>query len=187
MKTQIQNIEYDFLFDLKDRENELKYFKMKNKYEHQFSPEEKELFQEEISNKLSDLLKEIDVLIIPETSNQCLLDIIKLTKKDVIILEKNTKENIIQDLNNQTMMKDERTKLLNSIAEMEVLKIANIAGNQRKRFVGNLFKQLNKEQFENKKIAFLDDSVFSGYTFLAANHILFGLNFKKIILFSKID
>lgn len=185
---QLQNVTYNYIFDLKDRLLETTYFKMKNKYDYSFTCEEKAQFQSQVLLSLELSLCNVDTLIVPETSNKCLLEIAYKTGKEVVVLHKNSKDNIIIAISQQTMMKAEKAKLLSSLESMDTIKIANIAGNQRKRFVECLFKPLdNAEILKGKNVALLDDSVFSGYTFLAANHILSGLNQQNLILFSKVD
>lgn len=189
MKTaQLQNVIYNYLFDLKDRMSEITYFKMKNKYGYSFTSQEKEEFQNQVLVGLENHLNNIDILIVPETGNECLLEIAYRTGKEIVIFPKNNKEDIILAVTKQAMMKAEKAKLLSSLEAMDTIKIANIAGNQRKRFIECLFKSIDDmEIFKDKNVALLDDSVFSGYTFLAANHILNGLNKQNLILFSKVD
>lgn len=161
---------------------------MKNKYGYSFLPEEKISFQQQVVKKLSPHLSPNSTLIVPETSNLCLLEIAQLTGCPTILLKKNMKEKILLDLDNQAMMKAERQKLISSINAMETVKIANIAGNQRKRFIGSLFQPLNEYLILDKSdVVFLDDSIFSGYTFMAAQHVLTQYQPKNFVLFTKID
>lgn len=66
------------------------------------------------------------------------------------------------------MMKFERAKLHKSLNTSSVIKMADIAGNQRKRFVDCLFKAV---QCSND-VVLIDDSIFSGHTLIAAKEAL---------------
>ncbi len=181
---------YEFFYSLNIVENFQLYLKFKNKYDQSFTFNEFLQFSETVLNKLNVTPSwiESDIIIIPETNNINLLSILEQSNKKVFILKKSTKTKIIQKLEEQSMMKAEKSKLFKILEEMETVKIANIPGNQRKRFIGCLFdsESLSKEKFShNSKILFLDDSIFSGYTFLAAQHCLSEIPHKNIILFDK--
>ena len=84
------------------------------------------------------------------------------------------------------MMKMEKSKLLNILNKKDKIKIADIPGNQRKRFINCLInKEILKKININNKILFLDDSIFSGYTFLAAQEMLKSYKVENVILFNK--
>ena len=76
-----------------------------------------------------------------------------------------------------------REKLFSSLDEMNRVKIAGIAGTQRKRFIQCLFEELNVDDIG--QTIFFDDSIFSGYTFLAAQYRLKNLPHDNIVLFDK--
>jgi hypothetical protein len=181
--SQINQMTYSFCFDLKTRENELNYFKMKNKYGYSFTKEEKFIFQKNVTTTINNLLE--NNIIFPETGNTCLIEIAEMSGKNIIVLEKNTKKDILLQLDNQSMMKAEREKLYKIISENETVKMAQLPGNQRKRLEKLLFK--SPKLSLDKSYTFLDDSIFSGYTFLAAQEAIKSVKHNNIVLFSKID
>lgn len=78
------------------------------------------------------------------------------------------------------MMKDERKKLIKNIEEMEDIKIGLVAANQRTRIANILFRI--EEDLNNKRVLFMDDSVFTGSTLKAISQLV---EFKEaIVLFS---
>lgn len=163
---------------------------MKNKYDYSLSEEEKNTFIKRLNNSFEKdkIFQESEYLIVPETDNQFLIDWTAQTHKKIIVLKKQTKDKIVQKLSEQTMMRAEKVKLLKAIEAMEEVKIANIAGNQRKRFIGCLFEPLEQNVINNlthTKTMLVDDSVFSGYTFLAAQHVLKDVIHENRIFFSK--
>jgi phosphoribosylpyrophosphate synthetase len=174
-------MDYHYFFDTKIRDNLELYFKFKNKNDFHFNNNEKYLFKESINNYLKEYIKESELLIVPETGNQFLLEIVNELGVDVHVLLKNDKESICKLLFEQNMMKDERKKILSIVNDMDVVKIASIPGNQRKRFVNCLFKKFET----NKKVVFIDDSIFSGYTFFAARNAIIGNVLENIVFFSK--
>lgn len=169
------------MFDFKFKKYSDIYFKFKNKYEHSFTTEEKIIFQQMVLDKLklNPLWVNAETLIIPETGNLAFVELAHMNGKKVITLHKASKENIKSHLHTQPMMKTEREKLFSSLDEMNRVKIAGIAGNQRKRFIQCLFEELNVDDIG--QTIFFDDSIFSGYTFLAAQYRL--KIYHMIILF----
>lgn len=187
----LQDQSYHFLYALSSREKQEEYFKMKNKYEHAFSKEEKTAFQQKVLQDLEQFedWKNAKLIFLPETGNTCLIEIAQQSGKEIVYIKKQTKETIKNSLDKQAMMKAEREKLYLAIDSMNTVKMAGVAGNQRKRLVEVLFEDivLTPEQEEYSKV-FLDDSIFSGYTFLAAqykiNQVTNG-NHSNIVLFNK--
>ena len=159
---------------------------MKNKYEYSFTNEEKENFTLLLKEKLMNVPQwnMVNIIIVPETSNLLLKDFLFSTNKNIIFLKKNNKQYIVEEIKKQNMMKSEAKKLLLTLDDMKTVKIADIAGNQRKRFQNCLFQPLNINIMDND-IIFLDDSLFSGNTFLAAQQMLKNFNITNIILFNK--
>lgn len=135
-------------------------------------------------NKVSDVLntklEQFENVVIPETSNKNFLTLVQNLDKDVHVLEKNDMHSIRAILDTQSMMKSERQKLYAALDTMTSVKMAAIAGNQRKRFIDCLFKK-----HPLKNAVFLDDSVFSGYTFAAALSAIEYPTTANIVLFSK--
>lgn len=182
----INNYNYFSIFDLKDKNIEKLYFKFKNKYEYVFTEQEKQNFYIEVTKILekNEIWNNASVLIVPDTENKNFLELIKLTNKKIIILKKSSKEKILEKLENQSMMKSEKQKIFKIINELNNIKMANIPGNQRKRFIDFLFEE--KEFLDNNEnYLFLDDSLFSGYTFLAAQKCLEKIKHNNIVLFDK--
>lgn len=182
-KNLINNISYDYLWDLFSIEKNDLYKKMKQKYGFSFSKEEEVFFIQEILEELVkyEVWQDAKTLIVPQTTNQFLLKFLDTIDKNIIILKKEDKDTILDKLQPQNMMKSERIKLYQAIEQMKDVKMAHIAGNQRKRLTSILFKELDC-QITNG--LFFDDSVFSGYTFLAAQE---KIHFKheNLVLFSK--
>lgn len=160
------------------------YFKFKEKNGYAFLPEEKIDFQQLVLSMLSENSNWVKAktLIIPETGNSGLIELAHLSGKEVVTLYKAQKEEIKTHLETQSMMKAEREKLFSAIAAMDKVKMAGIAGNQRKRFIECLFK--TPDISDTKDVVFFDDSMFSGYTYLAAQHRL-DFEHHNIILFDK--
>lgn len=183
---QLKNHSYYSLFDLNSRENELLYFKMKNKYEYLFTEKEKVAFISLLNEKLNKISHWCitNTIVVPETSNYLLKSFLISTGKKIIYLQKNSKEKIIESIQQQPMMKSEAKKLFSSLNNMKTIKIADIAGNQRKRFQTCLFNDISEQNMDTD-IVFLDDSIFSGNTFLAAQEKLKNFNVTNIILFNK--
>lgn len=125
-----------------------------------------------------------NIIIVPETTNLLLKNFLSFLKKNIIFLKKNDKQHIVEEIKKQNMMKSEAKKLLLALDGMKTVKIADSAGNQRKRFQSCLFQTLNLNNIDNN-IIFLDDSIFSGNTFLAAQKMLENFNTTTIILFNK--
>lgn len=179
----VQDISYEYCWDLFSIENGTLYKKMKQKYGFSFSNEEKKQFTRTILDELVTfkVWQEAITLIVPQTTNQFLLNFLDNVDKEVKVLVKRDKVDILHELDKQVMMKAERIKLYQSIEVMKEVKMAGIAGNQRKRLVSLLFNELDSDLTEG---LFFDDSVFSGYTFLAAQEKI-KFNHHNLVLFSK--
>lgn len=180
LENEIGNINFSYLFSTKDRSNLEMYFKLKDKYEYSLSDEE----INDLKNKTLTEFGYYDVVIVPETKGKHLHNIAKHIGKNVVIVKKRDKADIIEDLLSQKMMKNEKTSLLSSLEEMDVVQINKIKGNQRKRFRNILFEEINLPNIENKKVLLLDDSVFSGETLIALKESL-NINCDVRVLFSK--
>lgn len=169
------------MYDTKVREYFELYCKFKNKYEHTFNQYELDCFLLDMKYKLGDALEDVDTVVVPETSNVGFLNLLSQLDKNVFVIKKRTVEQIRLELDKQSMMRSERQKLYASISDMTTLKVAAIAGNQRKRFTNILFEKTKVDG----RVAFLDDSVFSGFTLQAARAAIEGELVKYIVLFSK--
>jgi pyruvate formate-lyase activating enzyme-like uncharacterized protein len=183
MENFVNTISYEYLWDLFSIEKGILYKKMKQKYGFSFSSLEEQEFTHQVLDELEkkSMWQEAKTLIVPQTSNQFLLHFLEKVNKEVYFLKKKSKSDILHELEAQDMMKTERVKLYAAIEAMKDVKMANIAGNQRKRFISLLFNELDSSITEG---LFFDDSVFSGYTFLAAQEKIH-FTHQNLVLFSK--
>lgn len=177
-------INYQYLYDTKDRKNLEFYFSMKNKYGFVFDEKKFEL----IKNDLKCLHKKYDLVIYPETSNLYLDGIAQYLSDSVICLQKNSLDFIKESLFSQTMNKNETKSFINCLNDMNCsFQMNKIKSNQRKRFVNFLFKKIEIPK-SKKRILVLDDSIFGGYTFISMLNSIANINdfeCDKIVLFSK--
>jgi len=176
----------NILFDSKDKNNLINYFKFKEKNNYSFSKDELNCFITSAKNKILSLNDNqlFNTIILPETSN---LNLIKLAHEvaiNVTYIYKNNKNDIILELHKQSYQKKEKESLLNSISNMKTIKMAEIKGNQRYRFIDILFKEPNIQESLFINSLFLDDSSFSSYTYQAAKKHLKKIE-QSVILFSK--
>lgn len=173
------------LKDIKNKDMLNQYFKFKEKYDYKFSQSELDVFLEEVSKKILSINENIpfQTVFIPETGNKNLIKLAKLITKNVIIVNKKSKNEIIQELNQQKFQKKEKESLMNSLEKMSTIKMADIKGNQRKRFVDILFNDIEEDMsFENTLL--LDDSAFSGFTYQALKNKIPNVE-KEVVIFSK--
>lgn len=183
MQNFVNTISYEYLWDLFSVEKGVLYKKMKQKYGFSFSEDEEKAFMQLVLAELESnpIWQEAHHLIVPQTGNQFLLHLLDKVNKNIHVLKKKSKADIFQALEGQDMMKAERIKLYQTLDDMKEIKMALIAGNQRKRFIGLLFDKLEVDVTEG---LFFDDSVFSGYTFLAAQEKI-NFTHQNLVLFSK--
>lgn len=158
---------------------------MKNKLHYRFNEDEKTHFITKVIQIIKEhyQLESYDVLLIPDTKNECFKEIVSQLNMPTVVLRKNTKEQIMAQLETQKMMKAERKKLVDNLNQMEDIKIGLVAANQRMRIANLLFNI--KEDLKSKKVLFMDDSVFTGSTFKAISQIV---NIQEaFVLFSNQD
>lgn len=177
----IDNTEVKYFYEI-DREVIKLYYKMKNKNGFSFTDEEKNIFEKHILISLKQNIDfgDYDLVLYPETQNKCFKNIINSIELPSISLKKNTKQKVLEKLKEQKMMKTERIKLVENINQMDDIKIGLIAANQRKRIAEILFEI--SDDLKDKKIIFLDDSIFTGNTFKIINKIFKPK--KSFVLFS---
>lgn len=168
-------------FDAKDRNVLNNYFKLKNKYEHAFTPEEFNEFKNLVTAKLYQLRKQLKFkyVVIPETTNQQFLDILSMF--DTISVKKNDIEALKRKLKEQPFQKKEWEKLAFTLESMDTIKMANIAGNQRARFVECLFDKIDIDA----PFIIMDDGEFSGCTLNALDYATNNKALAEVVLFSK--
>lgn len=171
---------FSYIFSTKDRNNLEIYFKLKDKYEYRFQNEEFEELKKTIVNEFGTY----DLVIIPETKGRYLKTIADSLSDNVISVSKRCKADILTDLEQQKMMKNEKQSLFNTLEEMDVVQINKIKGNQRKRFRDILFEKLDFTEWNNKKVLLLDDSVFSGETLIALKESI-NVDCEIKVIFSK--
>lgn len=158
---------------------------MKNKCHYCFNEEEKSHFVREVIQKIKEhyQLENYDALLIPDTKNECFKDIVAQLNLPTVVLKKNTKEQVMEQLEKQKMMKAERKKLVDNLQQMEDIKIGLVAANQRMRIANLLFNI--QEDLTDKKVLFMDDSIFTGSTFKAISQTV---NIQEaFVLFSNQD
>lgn len=172
-----------FLFNLSDRNNQLKYFKMKNKHGYSFTDTEKSEFIADVIAQLKQYIFDVDVIIFPETQNECFKEIVNTLNMEKLMVEKRSVDDMLVDLNTQQFMKAEKDKLFNSLSGTNTVKLAAVAGNQRKRFIEILFNPVSIDK--SKRYLILDDSFFSGTTLAGLERICAGTQYKTLVLFDK--
>lgn len=135
----------------------------------------KERFGEHLNNrndfikKISEEVKEIVIgkflhIIIPESSNNFIEDVVKETKIPYTIIKKNDKEYIINNIGTLKLQKKEKEAHLERICDMRNgFQINKLKANQRKKYTKLLFQKTVIESPENCII--LDDSCFSSTTY----------------------
>src|SRR5574343_477305 len=117
--------------------NMMDYFKFKNKHQYSFTDSEALEFKKQVQDYIAacGVFKRI---VIPQTTNALFLEIVHEIG-DVLVIPKRSKEEVLEYLGLQQMMKAERKKLYTNIQSMDEIKIHLIAGNQRRRVVDVLF------------------------------------------------
>lgn len=178
--------QFSFLYDIQQREWLELYFALKNRYEYCLD----DVQLEQIAQSLQEKVKHYDYAIIPQSTNAHLAHLAQKIATRTIVLEKNSKDEILQALQTQPFMKAEKQKLFQTIETMDTVRINQIAGNQRYRFISCLFKALPEENLSDLKtsqVVLLDDAIFSGTTFLAMLHQVKQIvpDVDKLALFSK--
>jgi hypothetical protein len=172
-------------FNSANRDTLIEYFKFKEKNGYKFNEEELSNFIDIVKEKILKINNDnkFSTVFIPETGN---LNLIRLAEKisyNIVFVKKNKKQIIIDELNKQTYQKKEKEALFDSISKMDTIKMADVKGNQRKRFVDCLFEnnEFNDSLYENS--LFLDDSSFSSYTYQAAKQKIKKTNHTVILFF----
>lgn len=174
------------LYNLKSKENLYSYYSFKEKKGNFFSERYLEKFLDETESsilKFNNNLK-FNTVFVPETSNRNLIILAKRLAENIIIIKKESKEKVIEGLKKQNFQKKEKEALLKSLENDKKIKIANIKGNQRKRFIDLLFIHHNFPDSYYDNSLFLDDSSFSSTTYLAATSKIKNTT-KQAIIFYK--
>lgn len=158
------------------REDKEHYFKFKQKHGYQFTADESQLLEQALIEWVLPYIKEAVnakmTVVTPETQNVFFTALLDELKKHISfehqVLVKKDVGSLKLELLQQPMMKAEKEKLVSTLDAMTTLKVAKLAGNQRKRVEAHLFKPLP----EVKKAFILDDSFMSGTTLRAMIHAL---------------
>lgn len=178
----MENNNNTYLFEAQSRAGIEQYFRFKQKHDFDFNPEEWTAFQESTTQWLHQLQQQyhFEYIILPETTNQRLLQL--CANFNTIVLKKRTIPEVLPLLNNQHFQKKEKEKLLNTLNQMNTLKIAQLAGNQRHRFIPLLFHPIIPP---TQPFILLDDSAFSGTTLEAMQIATQNKAITAVTLFSK--
>lgn len=186
----IQNTQqhFSFLYNIQQREWLELYFALKNRYDYSLSQKQLEQITQDLLQAVAE--EAYDCVIIPQSTNMFLSELAQHIAPKVITLEKNSKEDMLACLQQQKFMKAEKEKLFKALEQMDTIRINQIAGNQRNRFIPCLFKQVNfdmQQVLQQGKTLVLDDAIFSGTTFLAMLYQIeqFKTDSDKLALFSK--
>jgi hypothetical protein len=141
-------------------EHKLEYFKFKNKHGYSFDNTESTIHTQNALFWIESHLTDNNIIVTPETTNTALGRIIRSLSNSIIILKKQTTADISEIVLSKPMMKAENEKLKLSLNSTDNIKVANLAGNQRKRILPFLFRP-NEYAGE---VILLDDSTISGTT-----------------------
>lgn len=186
IESKFKNRAFKYLFSLADKKNLELYFKMKNKHDLSLTEEEKRYFIKNVLESLDSI--QFDYLVVPQSSNKVLREIVTLLDSNFMTLKKNDISKIMEYVENKKLQKAQKQKLINDLKNNQntnnEIRMASLAGNQREIVAECLFEKL---EFPNDaKVLCLDDSVFSGYSLLASEQSIISNNKDFICLFSQI-
>lgn len=151
----------NYLFNLNSRENMRLYYACKERFGE--SLQNREEFIAEITKKIKNLIDNKTTILIPESSNDFIFKIASGLDKEIIIVKKNSKENIMEKIDNLNLQKKEKESHLQRILQMKgSFKINSLKANQRIKYQHLLFEKIEIKNPETSII--LDDSCFSGTT-----------------------
>ena len=164
------NSKINNLYNINEDNNLDLYFSLKNKHGLEISKKDKEIFIQDAVKKLEPLLLDTDLILYPQSSSSFISEIVYKLNKKSILLKKRTLNEIKDKLTEINFSKQELQSQINRISKMgDTFKINKIKYNQRHRYIKYLFEDIEFDK--NKKIAFIDDSYFSGSTFDAVKHL----------------
>lgn len=162
-----------YFFDLKQKANMHLYYAVKNRFEHSICAEQKELLIHQLANAISKFCNDnkYDNIVIPESSQPFIESIVNKTGIPYFVLEKNTKEYILSQIDTLSLQKKEKENHIMRINGMgESFKINHLKSNQRRKYFDLIFKNIQNDNI-NKKSLIIDDSYFSGITIIAIKKI----------------
>ena len=157
------------MYSLEDKKYLDLYFSIKNReYAKQMDKNELKNITQEIYESLDyAFFNSFDIIVIPESSSDFILNIVKKLNINYYILEKNSKEYIYRKLSSMKFSRQELESQKLRINKMEnSFKLNRIKSNQRLKYIDILFKKPSIDL--DGKILFLDDSSFTGNTYKAA-------------------
>jgi len=157
------------MYSLEDKKYLDLYFSIKDRdYSKKIDRTELNNITQEIYESLdSTFFNSFDIIVIPESSSEFILNIVKKLNINYYILEKNSKEFIYSNLSSMNFSRQELESQKLRINKMnDSFKLNKIKSNQRSKYIDILFKEPSIDL--DGKILFLDDSSFTGNTFKAA-------------------
>lgn len=147
------------IYDLKTRENMIMYHSLKERFDYRMN--NRQDFILTTAKILKEKIRDYDCLIIPESSNNFLEEIVKTTNKKYIIIRKASINHIIQHIDTLGLQKKEKQCHLERIALMDgVFKVKLLTATQRRKYTHLIFEQ----QSVPPNSIIVDDSLFSGTT-----------------------
>ena len=150
-----------YLFDLNTREGMRLYYACKERFGE--SLENRSEFILKIINEIKENFKTKKTVLIPESSNDFIEKIASGLGKEVIIIRKNSKEKILENIDSLNLQKKEKNSHLQRISEMKgAFKINSLKANPRRKYQNLLFEKV--EIIDPNTSIILDDSCFSGTT-----------------------
>lgn len=159
------DLNYSYYFDLSNKDNLEQYFAIK-KRDYSDKTIDSNDFIDSI-NIDEKLLKDIDTIVLAESSSDFILNIVKKTNKNYYILEKNSKDFILGKLKDMNLNKPELASQIRRINNMkDGFKLNKIKSNQRHKYIPYIFKDISIDIWD--EVLFVDDSYFTGTTLKAA-------------------
>lgn len=163
-----------YFFDLNQKANMHLYYAVKNRFEHRISEEKKGLLVTDLANAILKFCtdNEYDNIIIPESSQTFIEDIVNKTGITYLVLKKNTKEYILNQIDTLSLQKKEKENHILRINGMgSSFKINHLKANQRRKYFELIFQKPDILSV-SKKSLIIDDSYFSGITVAAIKNTL---------------
>lgn len=166
------------VYNLNSRDGMHLYYAVKERFGRKL--DNREQFIKDTADKLKPLLIGYSNIVIPESSNDFIEEVIKNTGIRYVVIKKNSIDTIKNHVNSMNLQKKERETHLHRIEEMgSTFKINALKANQRKKYMNILFE---KQDVKDNSII-VDDSFFSGTT-LTALELVTGCE-DGICIFSK--
>lgn len=141
------------------------YYSVKNRFGRTLTNRSE--FIEKTSNMLKEALpSNIEHIVIPESSNSFIEEVVSLTGLKYSIIQKNNIEFIVSHIDELNLQKKEKLSHLSKIEKMgKNFKINELKANQRRKYLHLLFEK--RDFLDIEKSIIVDDSFFSGTTYEA--------------------